>query len=532
MDPSQDDSIPMLPQTLPRPDAATRKAFPLRLGGIDVGSNAIRLLVAEFRGPGQYRVLEAQRMPIRLGHDVFLSGRLTESAMDAACRALKAFREVMEVQGATLHRAVATSAVRESRNGDAFVARVRAEAGLELDVIHGGEEARLVHTAIRSRIPMGRNRWVSADLGGGSVEVSLVDADGILWSESHAMGSVRLLEELQDAGHEPGRFRRLLAEYLGALRLPLITERFRPAGFIATGGNIETLAKLAGVATDAAGVATLGLGVLRTLIDTLTRLPYHQRVDQLGLREDRADVILPAAMVYEKLATLAGVEELLVPFVGVRDGLVLDLFEQRVSPEERDRRRENQVVSACLTLLRRYLGDEAHANQVMELSLSLFDQLKGIHEMGESERRILTAAALLHDIGGFISDKRHHKHSQYLIQNAEIPGLERQEQLVASLVARYHRKSEPSLRHPEFAVLPPLEQTRVTRLAGLLRVADALDREHLQRVRTIRTRQKGRTLTLELDAGGDLTLERWAVAQKAQLLLRTFNLALALKEAR
>lgn len=507
------------------------KAFPLRIGGIDVGSNAIRLLVQEFRSPDAPRMLELLRVPVRLGHDVFLSGRLTESAMQAACTTLKGFKTCMDQHGVTLHRSVATSAVREARNGEAFLQRVEDETGLVLEAISGGEEARLVHTAIRGRVPMGRHRWVSADLGGGSVEVSMMDAEGILWSESHAMGSVRLLEEMSGEGQEPGRFRKLLAEYLAALRLPLVTERFRPAGFIATGGNIESLARLAGLKDEGKGSVALGLGVLRTLIDTLTRLPYHQRIAQLGLRDDRADVILPAAMVYEKLATLTGVDEILVPFVGVRDGLVQDLLEQRVSPEQRERRRETQVQGACLTLLRRYLADETHAMQVMELSLSLFDQLRDLHQLGEDDRRILTAAALLHDIGSFISYKRHHKHSQYLILNSEVPGLDRGDLLVASLVARYHRRSEPSLRHPEFATRLPGEQVRVTRLAALLRIADALDREHLQRVRAIRTRRKGRTITLEIEGVGDLCLERWAVARKSQLMLKTYQLSLALKEA-
>lgn len=503
-------------------------SFPFRVGGMDIGSNAIRLLVVEITAPGTSRTLDSQRCPVRLGHDVFLTGRLTEAAMDAAIASLRGFQERCSALGADPVRAVATSAVREAQNGEQFAQRIRTELGLPLEVIPGAEEARLVHVAIRSRIPMGGNRWLSVDVGGGSVEVSLVDVDGILWSESHAMGSVRLLEELSGSGDEPGRFRRLLTEYLGVLRLPAVAEQYRPAGLIATGGNIESLVKLCGGREDR-GVSVIPLPALRGAIDALSRLSYHQRIEQLGLRPDRADVILPAAMVYERIALLAGVEELHVPFVGVRDGVVLDLAARRVHPGDCEAQRERQVVAGCLALGRRYLFDEAHCAHVAELACSLFDQLRGATKLSGEDRRLLRAAALLHDIGGFISCKAHHKHSHYIILNSEIPGLGDEELSLVAQIARYHRKGEPSARHEEFAALSPLNQTRVQLLAGLLRLADALDREHLQRVHTLQARIKGAQLVLTLEAEGDLALEQWSIGKKSQLLTRLLDRTLLLR---
>jgi len=465
-------------------------------------------------------------MPVRLGHDVFLSGALTPEAMEAGVAALQGFRDLLDAQGVTHLRAVATSAVREAGNGEDFASMVASRTGIPLEVIGGAEEARLVHAALRWRVPMGHQRWVAADLGGGSVEVSLVDADGILWSESHAMGSVRLLEELSGVGDEPGRFQNLLTEYLGALHLPLVTERYRPVGFLATGGNIEALAKLAGGPADRRGCIRLPLASLRTLIQALARMSFRQRIEAYGLREDRADVILPAAMVYERLATLAGVDEVRVPNVGLREGLVLDLVERLANPDARDSRREQQVVSACLTLGRKYLLDEPHARQVTDLALSLFDQLQDLHQLERGDRVVLTAAALLHDVGTFVSTKRHHRHSHYLIQHSELPGLDGDDQVLAALVARFHRKSEPSPRHPEMACLAQEDQVRVQRLAGLLRLADALDREHRQVVRSVRARVRKDALELQVEGSGDLCLERWAVARKGGYLATLFNLAL------
>lgn len=524
-------------QTLPATKSGTkavspRGTFPLRVGGIDIGSNAIRLLIAEFHEPAQYAPLLSQRSPVRLGHDVFLTGRLTEPAMNAALAALEEFRSLLERCKVQHCRAVATSAVRESHNGDAFIERVQSETGLAVEIIPGAEEARLVHLAIGHRIPLGCSQWVTVDVGGGSVEVSLVDEKGILWSQSHTMGSVRLLEELSGAAEEPGRFKRLLTEYISTLRLPLSPGRRPASGLIATGGNIESLVKLTGGSDDSSGVGVIPLSSLSETIETLTRLSFRQRVEQLGLRDDRADVILPAAMVYEKLAALAGVDELLVPYVGLRDGAVLDLVDQLLSPINHEARREQQILSGALTLGRRFMFDESHALQVKDLALSLFDQLKPVHELGGEDRGILSAAALLHDIGVFISFKRHHKHSHYLITNSEIPGLSSRAMRLAALVARYHRKSEPTPRHLEFAALVPPEQLRVQRLVALLRLADALDREHLQNVRRVRADVKGNTLYIDLDGRGDLVLERWSLTNKAQYFGKLFHLSIAVNGER
>lgn len=500
--------------------------FPVRVAAIDVGSSAIRLVAAEFRDPDRQERLLTLRIPVRLGHGVFLTGRLAPRAIDAAVRALAAFRDELQKLRIRAVRAVATSAVRESENGAQFVEKARKATGFDVEVISGSEEARLVHLAVRRRIRLGRRLWVLADLGGGSVEVCLVDASGILAAESHTMGAVRLVEELSDATRDPPAFERLLSEYVGTLRLPLVGGR-QPAGLIATGGNIEALANLAGVPV-APGGAVLPLPALQRMIQVLSRLTYRQRVSDLGLREDRADVILPAAFVYERIATLAGAQQIRVPFVGLKDGLLLDLVDSLRPGGAHHEQRLHRIREAALQLGRRYRFDEAHGSEVMRLALSLFDQLTPLHKSDPSDRALLTAAALLHDIGAFISYKRHHKHSLYLLAQSELPGLSPREMQVVANIARYHRKSDPQPKHEEFARLDEANRRRVTRLASILRLADALDREHRQRVQRVRARIAGQTVHVSLDGHGDLLLERWALQRKARLFERTFGVRLRL----
>ena len=516
--------MPPARRSAPDPDVPPAPAsFPLRVAAVDVGSNAIRFVAAEFEAPRRYRELTYERVPVRLGHAAFLTGEMMRGAMDRAVEAFGRFRTLIDDLGVTRVRAVATSAVRESRNGPAFVERVHRETGIRLGLISGSEEARLVWNAVRSRIDFGTSKWMLVDLGGGSVEVSLVDAAGIMWSESHTMGSVRLLEELAGAEDPPGHFSKLLAEYAATLRIPTAARHWTPVEMIATGGNIEALARLAG--RDPAGTETLEITrtELRRVIEQLSRLSYAQRVAQLGLREDRADVILPAAVVYDRVAELAGAERILVPGAGVKEGVLFDLVDEATS-DPGLARHERIAHEGALTFGRRYLFDEAHARHVTELAVSLFDQLGALHGLEPDDRRILIAGAMLHDVGQHVSYRKHHKHSLYLIVHSEIPGISPSELPLVALVARYHRRADPQDDHYLYMDLSEPERARVKRLSAILRVADSLDREHLQRVRSVEARLEGDALELRLSGEGPLLLEQWALKQKGSLFGRVFGI--------
>jgi exopolyphosphatase/guanosine-5'-triphosphate,3'-diphosphate pyrophosphatase len=497
-------------------------SFPLRVACVDMGSNAIRFLAAEFSDEVSYEVLAAERRPVRLGHSVFLSGVLDQQAMDAAVAALADFRTQMDEFEIVHYRAVATSAVRESKNGGEFVKRIKREAGIELEVISGSEEARLVHTAVVTCIPLGSRKWLLVDLGGGSVEVSLVDQHGAYWSESHTMGSVRLLEELTESGADPGRFRRLLAEYISVLKVPAMADGQQVAGYIATGGNIEALAKLAGF-PDEAGVSKLPVDTLRSVIEQLARLSYRQRVDDLALREDRADVILPAAMVYERLAELVGAGEILVPRVGIKEGVLFDLVSRLVWQSDHESRQVREVRIGAVALGRKYLFDEAHALHVSEMALSLFDQLKSLHGLSKRDRKVLQAASLLHDMGQFVSYKGHHKHSLYLLSHSELPSFSQREMLMVANVSRYHRKAHPQPHHHYFISMPEEDRESVIKLSAILRVADSLDREHTQRVTGVTVKITDDDVSLWLDGTAGVLLEGWTLKKKANLFEKIFD---------
>ncbi len=296
-----------------------------RIAGIDAGSNAIRFVVADFDGPVSHRVVRKRREPIRLGHRVFTRGILDDGAMDDAVRAFRSFRGEMDALGVERMRAVATSATREAENREPFLARIRAEAGIELEPISGAEEARLILLAVRTRVDLSRGRWILVDLGGGSVEVSLVSDSGILWSESYRIGTVRLLETLAEARGCHDSLRAWVRRQLSGLTIPSPDAYPGPTAFAATGGNIEAIARLALSYMDPLKPAILPTTRLDAVIHLVNAMPVPERISQLQLRPDRADVILPAALVYRHFAQLARAEHIVVPSVGVKEGVLLDV---------------------------------------------------------------------------------------------------------------------------------------------------------------------------------------------------------------
>lgn len=505
-----------------------RPAFPLRVAGIDVGSNAIRFIAAEFSARDRYEQLESIREPIRMGHETFLSGFIPADLMDEGVAAIERFRETMDALEIRAYRAVATSAVRDSLNGGEFVERVWEKAGLRVETITGPEEARLVWLAIRPLVDLGDGQWVLVDLGGGSVEVSLIDSERMHWSESHLLGTVRLLEELADASEEsPEQARRMLEDHAAMLRISAIARGLSTRGMIATGGNIETLAELAKARTDSRGVSRLPLPRLHAVMEEIAELSPKERIKQLGLREDRADVILPAAIVYERVATYVGAPEIVVPNVGVKEGLLYDVLEDVLEHGAHEERLQREAIAGAIAVAQRYDFETAHAHQVTRLALDLFDQLEALHRLGSRERRILAVAGLLHDIGQFISYRRHHKHSFYLISHAELPGFTPAEIGLVALVARYHRRAEPKDSHEGYADLDGDDRAVVDRLASILRIADALDRAHQQQVKavTAMAHEKEQRLVLEIEGEGDLMPERWALRKKGQLFEKVFGLS-------
>jgi exopolyphosphatase / guanosine-5'-triphosphate,3'-diphosphate pyrophosphatase len=504
--------------------------FPLRVAAIDIGSNAIRFIAAEFLSHTRYIVLESERSPVRLGAETFANGRLSAAGIRAALQALAQFKERMRILRIKHYRIIATSAVRESSNNKKFTQRVHEQLGMPLEIISGSEETQLVYRSLKSLIPIGTRPWLLANLGGGSLETALITRNGVLASETHTIGAVRLLEEFSSSAANPRQLVRLMQEYVATLRLSLGKASRPPAGFIATGGNIEELAKMAD-APQKKGMRLLSRTALRRLLNELSDLSIDQRMLRWSINQDRADVILPAAVVYEHLATLTSQKEMLIAYMGTKEGILFDLVDSLTLNCAYTRKKEKQLMDLTLSMGRRYHFDEAHGKQVCRLALTLFEKLQHLHSLAPQDHRILMVAALLHDIGAYISYKKHHKHSLYLIAQSELPGLNTEEMLVAANIARYHRKNTPQPKHEQFARLTKSQRLRVVKLASLLRIADALDRDHAQHVKHLDVSVRKPYLNIKISGSALPALEPWSLQHKAQLFTDLFGLRVRIVNA-
>ena len=495
---------------------------------MDVGSNAFRLVIAEFKSPDKYKVLERVRMPVRLGASVFKEQRIDAPTMDAALDAFREFRKKMEEYEVVLHRAVATSATREAKNRAAFLERVHQETGLDLELIEGTEEARLVALGVKSKLSLSRGLSLILDVGGGSSEIAIVGNGEILVVESHDVGGVRLLRHANS--ESPEKTLGIVRQTLQSSRFPILDffKRRHLSRFVGTGGNIEAIAEIATPNGDArsngeheATKVTLPR-LSRTLLQ-LAKLDPKERAEEYDLRPDRADVIVPAGAIFEYVAKRVHAREIWVPFVGLVDGVLVDVA-RAASTEGKKELEVSQTRNAVLALLKKYEVDTRHAQRVTALAVSLFDQLKAMHGLGKRDRLLLELASLLHEVGTFIGTSGHHRHSLYLISKTPILGLSDTEQQVVANVARYHRKAPPDASHEAYAALAEKDQERVRSLAAILRVADALDHDHKQNVSTVRAKQRGSELKLRVSTRGDVSLDAWSLKDKGDLFENQFGL--------
>jgi exopolyphosphatase/guanosine-5'-triphosphate,3'-diphosphate pyrophosphatase len=449
-------------------------------------------------------------------------------------RAIEAFgrlREQLDRYGVVSVRAAATSAVREAANRDVFVTTVADRCKIPLAVIGPEEEARLVHLAVKERISLKNRVALLIDIGGGSVEVSLATQSGIMSTESYAMGSVRLLETLNQQRLGERRFNRLVERYAESIERRLKRELGgqKVDCCIGAGGSIESLGALRKDLLGKSNTAKIASADLEEFVKTLESMTVEERIQKLRLRPDRADVIVPAAIVLLKILRVAGVDEVAIPGVSLKDGLISELVSEEVSHETR--LDYDQIMASALALGRKYAFDEPHARAVADLALQIYDQTRAAldYSFERESRTLLEVAALLHDVGQFIDVSNHHKHTLYILQASSVIGLTPAQMEIVANVARYHRKSGPKPQHRNYEQLSAKQRSNVAGLAAILRLANALDRERAGAVRSVELAFKKPKLTMKLTGEGEMLLEKWALSEQREQFESVFGVKIAVE---
>lgn len=504
--------------------------MPATLAAIDIGSNAIRLSIGRIENDRTVTVTDNYREAVRLGRDVFTKHSISEEAMDAAVNAFKRFREIIDRNSVTFTRAVATSALREAMNSDSFNDNVSNASGIDIDIINAEEEARLIHLAVSEKVNLKNRTALLIDIGGGTTEVTLTVDGSILATESFRLGSVRLLQLLEDKKQGEKKFNLLVEEYVEAAQRRLKKEISgrKIELCVGTGGNIEALADLKKDILSKEKNGSFSADDLNSILKKLMSLSFEDRVQQLRLRPDRADVIIPASIILREIVKVAGIAEVLVPDVGLKEGLIIDMVQTVYGEQKRSNR--DQVMTSALEIGRKYSFDEQHGTSVARYATELFDQTRNLHNLALEHRLLLEAAAMLHDVGTYISMTAHHKHTHYLLTATPVIGLTQKQMQIVANVARYHRKSFPKMQHDHYKVLSPKERVIVTKLAAILRLADAMDNEHASRISSFTIEHKKPGFTFHLHGDGDLLLEKWALMNKAKLFEEVFGVKVSVED--
>jgi exopolyphosphatase/guanosine-5'-triphosphate,3'-diphosphate pyrophosphatase len=502
-------------------------ADPAHIAAIDAGSNAVRLSVARAYSALDIEPLATERYPLRLGEGVFVRHRFSEDLLKKSLKAFRRLREIMDDFGVTRYRAVATSASREAENRGTLIRRVKQISGIELEVISSKEEARLgLQAVIAAMGPDAQPRCI-VDLGGGSLEFSMLRDHTVVQAAQLPLGTVRLMSTL----NVPGVIRPAQAEQVRRYVRALLESRLpsRPnlsdGVAVALGGNAETLSNVA-PGPRRVGLPSLELSLLRERMPDILERDVRERMKAYGVRRDRADVMAVAAIILTTLGRYLNIRTFTIPGVGIREGLLHEIAREAFSRKEPHRYNDEarQMLTATRSFGRRLEYDQQHAEHVRELSVMLFDQLQPVHHMPVQARVQLEAGALLHDVGHRVSHRGHHKHGEYLTLNGDIPGLQGRDRQIVAAVVRYHnRKSQPDGDHPAYSALNNTDQRIVRRLASIVRIAEGLDHSHRQRVLGLRASFQRGAVTFQVQARGDATEDLRDAERSAELFEKEFH---------
>ena len=508
----------------------------MKIASIDCGTNSFHLMIGQISAQGQVEVVDRQKDMVRLGDSTFQNGVISPESFLRATEALRTFRKLCDSHQVDATVAVATSATREALNGGDFVRAVRDETGIDLQVISGEEEARLIYLGARSVLPLGNRRALLFDIGGGSVEIMVCDARELYFQRSLKLGVLRLLQMF--SREQPSVDERAqLAEFCHRA-LEKIAAPIQRIGFDFVAISSGTGRALAEICTPlvprsdapsskdkAERSKVVRFSDIFALEQRLFAMTPAERQKMPGLDPRRADSILPGVVLVRSLLEVFHADEYVLCEAGLREGLIFDYAQKhrpdiQLSDEFPDLRRRSVV-----SLMRRCQVREPHAQQVARLALDIFRGLRPLHGLANYDGELLEFAALLHDAGFYIAASKHHKHGQYLIENVGLSGFSSEEIKILSHCVRYHRKSTPKDTHESFVALSEPLRRKVRLLSSILRVADGLDRTNRQVIESVRCRTQSKEieLTIAVPEGTDLELELWSTRRKADLIEEVFR---------
>lgn len=517
----------------------------MRLAAIDIGSNSIKMIVVEATSDDSFAVLAREKEVVRLGHNTLREGRLSPETTARAIDCIGRFRSIAEARGAKKVVTVATASVREAGNAAEFIEEVESHTGLRIEVLSSIEEARLIGLAVGHACARRGGAILNVDIGGGSTEISLVRDGTPSELFSVKLGAVGLTERLITTDPvKPKELRTLRAEIRSALDHP--RRELRGVKWKRTTGTSGTILAIGealrlrrlqrrGADEQEQGARPAGAEInfneLERFNDEMASLKMSERRGAYDISAQRAEIIVAGGQILEGVMRALEIESLRTCDWALREGVIINqLLEMDAEsrppvPDVADPR-----LRGVFALGRRFGFEEAHARHVTRLAEKIFDQLSTAYKLSRHQRLLLSAAALLHDVGYHIAHEFHHKHSLYLIKNSELTGFSEAERDVVANAARYHRGALPKDRHADYSVLSERDRATIWHIGAIIRVADALDKSYGGLVRDVSCKLTGDTVRIQLRGDANCDKELWAAEQKRDMFEEAFRCRLIFKQ--
>lgn len=505
-----------------------------RLAIIDLGTNTFHLLIAEINERDDFRIAEKYKEPVKLGEGGINAGKIGSKAFNRGIKALKKFRKLIDSMHATEVRAFATSAIRGAKNGQEFIEAARKESGIDVRIINGNEEASLIYEGVRNGVllPYEDDNLI-IDIGGGSVEFIVVRDGQAQLLRSLDLGAARLLEEINPSDPiQATEVKQVRARILESAK-GLLSEikEFRIARIVGSSGSFETLGAIIAqykqdfLSSENLNSYRFSAREFNRIFRKLLESDRDARLQIPGMDPLRVDMIVMGSILIDLFVRELKVKELMVSSFALKEGI---LYRYIGEQKERLHRaigntarnlRAKSVRNLCI----KYQFDKPHALKVSEVAQSIYDQLMHLTPFSATERDLLKYAALMHDIGHFINRSGHHKHGQYIIMNSGLSGFSHDELIILGNIVRYHRKSLPTRDHFHFKVLEQKHRYLIRIMAGILRIADNLDRGHRNKVQNVTVETNKKTIFIRVVASDTIEIELSSAMEQRALLEQVFD---------
>lgn len=506
-----------------------RKQVPQLFAAIHLGSEQISIQIVEYSELFDIRIVDQASIHVTLGEETFKTGRISFSTVSEVCELLKGYRRMMSEYGVAEYRVVATTAVREAQNQQYIIDQIRVKTGFTVEVVDMPQEIyykfiSIIRTAEAQQLLATRQGIFFVDISSGGLGITLVIDGKIRYQQNIHIGIIRIKESFDKRQRDSVNFNQALAQYINSIISPVKQElgKYQIKYLVLSGSETDLLLKMLGHANDN-NLVYVGLAELYKLYNQIQGLKLPQLIKMFDLSETVAEIVLPTIILYHEILSLIKVEELVIPPDRFIDGITKLYIAEKKSSEWLQTL-EDYMMSLVKSIAEKYGYDCNHAEQVERFSLMFFDRLAKVHGLGKRERMLLKIAARLHDIGKFVSLRRHYFYSYRLILSSDIFGITEDEKKIIAFIAHYHSKGVPDNDNRDFERLSKQQQVIVAKLSALVRLADAMDRSHRKKVAECDMILKGDELVIGVNSLEDLSLEEWTFLDKSSFFEEVYGI--------